>query len=166
MLQLNAENSLTLCSNTKNPHPSSLAAPLLGFKGKCIILHAATPLTAPFPSTAGKCSEALFLQVLSSHTAQLPSAWLLVLAGDAAHVGRGPDLRCMIGAICGATQEEHSAVAFQSKSARKGSDEILDVLSGWYYLRPSLVLSRMQGNASFRSPTPKPVSLEWLCCKD
>lgn len=78
---------------------------------------------------------------------------------------RGPDLRGVIGAICGARQEEHSAVPFQAEFARKGGDEVLDVLPRQCYLCPSLVLSRMRSNTSFRSSAPKPVSPEQLCLK-
>lgn len=47
VLQLKAENSLMICSNTKNLPTSSVAAPLLGFKEKCIVLPAAAPLLLP-----------------------------------------------------------------------------------------------------------------------
>lgn len=82
-------NSLTLCSNTENLPTSSLAALFLDFEGKCIIVQGAAPLL--FPSAAGE-----FRKPCSSRcsvTAQLPRAWLLAQAGDAAHEGRDPDLR-------------------------------------------------------------------------
>lgn len=142
-----------ICSNTKNLPTSSVAAPLLGFKEKCIVLPAAAPLRLPSHPLLGNALKPC-------------SSGCVCLAGGDAHAGRGPDLRRVIRAVCGATQEEHSTVAFQSEFARKKSDEILVVLSRWCYLCPSLVLSRMRGNASFRSPTPKPVSLKQLCCKD
>lgn len=84
-------NGLTLCSNAKNLPTSSLAALFLDFEETCIILQGAAPLLLP---------SHLLLRSLGSPlppcaqlTAQLPCAWLLAQAGDAAHVGRDPDLR-------------------------------------------------------------------------
>lgn len=84
-------NSLTLCSNAKNLLTSSPATLFVDFEENCIVLQGAAPLLLLSHLLLGSSGSPV---PPGDHLrAQLPCAWLLAQAGNAAQVERDPDLR-------------------------------------------------------------------------